>query len=168
MFGQLQKADCTPFSRTKTPFTPQLSRKGLLRLVRSLRFLVSDLIGVRLLVVRHLFGIRHGSPQFAELLADFGHLHVRVRFDNLRSLVVHEEKVRGQVSFRRVRVFHLLHFLHLLRGFRWSLGHFVYVLFLKTVLEEEEERSDEMVSLAVLMSEKKTGGFVFSSLFFSF
>ena len=123
--GRLQKADCTHFSRTKTPFTPQLSRKGLLRLVRSLRFLVSDLIGVRLLVVRHLFGIRHGSPQFAELLADFGHLHVRVRFDNLRSLVVHEEKVRGQVSFRRVRVFHLLHFLHLLRGFRWSLGHFV-------------------------------------------
>jgi len=42
------------------------------------------------------------------------------------------------------------------------------VLLLKTVLEEEEERSDEMVSLAVLMSEKKTGGFVFSSLFFSF
>tara|TARA_B110000444_G_C18723332_1_gene539583 strand:- start:336 stop:818 length:483 start_codon:yes stop_codon:yes gene_type:complete len=151
MFGQLQKADCTPLSRTKTPFTPQLSRKGLLRLVRSLRFLVSDLIGVRLLVVRHLFGIRHGSPQFAELLADFGHLHVRVRFDNLRSLVVHEEKVRGQVSFRRVRVFHLLHFLHLLRGFRWSLGHFVYVLFLKTVSEEKEERSDEMVSLAVLI-----------------
>jgi glutaredoxin 2 len=66
-------------------------------------------------------------------------------------LVVHEEKVRGQVSFRRVRVFHLLRFLHLLRGFRWSLGHFVYVLFLKTVSEEKEERSDEMVSLAVLI-----------------
>jgi len=42
------------------------------------------------------------------------------------------------------------------------------VLLLKTVLEEEEERSDEMVSLAVLMSEKNPGGFVFSSLFFSF
>ena len=130
----------------KNPFTPPRFNNKVenrLLIVRGLRLLVSDLIGIGLFDVRRLFRIRHGSPQLAELFADFGHLQVWVRLDNLRSLVVHEEKVRGQVSFRRVRVFHLLRFLHLLRGFR-SLGHcvcFWLVLFWVFLNEKGEEEA---------------------------